>query len=132
GWAWCVASRFSGFNRNASTLGGIRQCMAISWPGHLKDQGALREQFMHVIDVVPTLLEVTGVPAPEQVDGIKQAPIEGTSFAYTFDQKNANKPSEHKTQYYEMMGDHAIYHEGWIASTKVVRPTWETVGAVNP
>jgi arylsulfatase len=106
--------------------------MCVSWPGHIKDLGGIRQQFHHIIDVVPTLLEVCGIPAPEYVDGIKQAPVEGTSFAYTFDEKNANKPSEHKTQYFEMMGDHAIYHDGWIASTKVIRPPWETVGAVNP
>jgi len=63
--------------------------MAISWPARIKDKGGLREQFMHVIDVVPTILEVTGIPAPETVDGVKQAPIEGTSFAYTFDAKNS-------------------------------------------
>jgi len=87
---------------------------------------------MHVIDVVPTILEVTGIPAPDYVDGIKQAPIEGVSFAYTFDEKNKTSPSKHKTQYFEMMGDHAIYNDGWMASTKIVRPPWEMVGAVNP
>ena len=66
------------------------------------------------------------------MDGIKQARIEGTSFAYTFDKANANKPSEHKTQYFEMMGDHAIYNEGWMASTRVARPPWHMVGRVNP
>ena len=81
---------------------------------------------------LPTLLEVCGIPAPDYVDGIKQAPIEGVSFAYTFDKENANAPSRHKTQYFEMMGDHAIYHEGWIASTKVIRPPWEVFGAANP
>jgi len=69
-----------------------------------------------MIDVVPTLLEVTGIPAPEEVDGIKQKPIEGTSFAYTFDAANAKKPSEHKTQYFEMMGDRAsTMKAGWPA-----------------
>jgi arylsulfatase len=92
GWSWAFDTPFTWFKQNASRLGGIRQCMCVSWPGHIKDQGALREQFMHVIDVVPTLLEVSGIPAPETVDGIKQAPIEGTSFAYTFDQKNAKAP----------------------------------------
>ena len=106
--------------------------MAVSWPGHIKDPGGLREQFMHVIDVVPTLLEVTGIPAPEYVDGIKQAPIEGTSFAYTFDEKNAKEPSRHKTQYFEMMGQWALYHEGWLLSTKVNRAPWEAFGAANP
>src|SRR6266705_2715079 len=131
-WTWAFDTPFSWTKQIASHFGGTRQGMCVSWPGHIKDLGGIRNQFHHVIDVVPTLLEASGIPAPEYVDGIKQAPIEGTSFAYTFEQKNANKPSAHKTQYFEMMGDHAIYHEGWIASTKVIRPPWETVGAVNP
>ena len=87
---------------------------------------------MHVIDVVPTILEAAGIKAPETVDGIKQAPIEGTSFAYTFDAKNAKAPSQHKTQYFEMMGQWALYHEGWLLSTKVNRAPWEAFGAANP
>ena len=132
GWSWAFDTPFTWFKQNASKLGGIRQCMAISWPGHIKDQGALREQFCHVIDIVPTILEVCGIPAPEYVDGIKQAPIEGTSFAYTFDAKNAKEPSRHKTQYFEMMGQWALYHEGWLLSTKVNRAPWEAFGAANP
>ena len=132
GWSWAFDTPFTWFKQNASRLGGIRQCMAISWPGHIKDQGALREQFMHVIDVVPTLLEVCGIPAPEYVDGIKQAPIEGTSFAYTFDAMNAKEPSRHKTQYFEMMGQWALYHEGWMLSTQVNRAPWEAFGPANP
>jgi len=131
GWSWAFDTPFTWFKQNASRLGGIRQCMCVSWPGHIKDQGALREQFMHVIDVVPTLLEVCGIPAPEHVDGIKQAPIEGTSFAYTFDSKNAKEPSRHKTQYFEMMGQWALYHEGWLLSTEVNRAPWEAFGAAN-
>ena len=132
GWSWAFDTPFDWFKQNASRLGGIRQCMAVSWPGQIKDAGALREQFMHVIDVVPTLLEVTGISAPDSVDGIKQAPIEGTSFAYTFDSKNAKAPSTHKTQYFEMMGQWAIYHEGWMLSTQVNRAPWEVYGAPNP
>src|SRR5206468_8940896 len=132
GWSWAFDTPFTWFKQNASKLGGIRQCMAISWPGHIKDQGALREQFMHVIDVVPTLLEVTGISAPESVDGINQAPIEGTSFAYTFDEKNAKETSRHKTQYFEMMGQWALYNEGWLLSTQVNRAPWEAFGAANP
>jgi arylsulfatase len=131
GWSWAFDTPFDWFKQNASRLGGIRQCMAVQWPGHIKDKGALREQFMHVIDVVPTLLEVTGISAPEYVDGIKQAPIEGTSFAYTFDAKNAKAPSKHKTQYFEMMGQWALYHEGWMLSTAVNRAPWEVYGAAN-
>ena len=129
GWSWAFDTPFTWFKQNASKLGGIRQCMAVSWPGHIKDQGGLREQFCHVIDIVPTILEVAGIPAPETVDGIKQAPIEGTSLAYTFDQKNAKEPSRHKTQYFEMMGQWALYHEGWLLSTKVNRAPWEAFGA---
>jgi arylsulfatase len=131
-WTWAFDTPFSWTKQIASHFGGTRQGMCVSWPGHIKDVGGIRNQFMHVIDVVPTILEVTGIPAPEYVDGIKQAPIEGTSFAYTFDEKNKNVPSKHKTQYFEMMGDHAIYNDGWIASTKVVRPPWDVVGSVNP
>jgi arylsulfatase len=82
--------------------------------------------------VVPTILEVAGIQAPEYVDGIKQAPIEGTSFAYTFDAENAKAPSRHKTQYFEMMGQWALYHEGWLLATKVNRAPWEAYGAANP
>jgi arylsulfatase A-like enzyme len=87
---------------------------------------------MHVIDVVPTILEVSGISAPEYVDGIKQKPIEGTSFAYTFDPKNAREPSRHRTQYFEMFGQWALYHEGWLLATQVNRAPWEVMGAGNP
>ena len=132
GWSWAFDTPFTWFKQNASKLGGIRQNMAISWPARINDKGGLRDQFMHVIDVVPTILEVTGIPAPEYVDGIKQAPIEGTSFAYTFDKDNAKAPSLHKTQYFEMMGQWALYHEGWLLSTKVNRAPWEAFGPANP
>ncbi|MFO0899497.1 MAG: arylsulfatase [Pirellulales bacterium] len=131
GWTWAFCTPFRWTKQIASHLGGTRQGMCVSWPGHIKDLGGVRNQFHHVIDVAPTLLEVCGIPAPEYVDGIKQAPIEGTSFAYTFDEKNAQAPSRHKTQYFEMFGDHALYHEGWIASTKVVRPPWVVIGPTN-
>ena len=132
GWAWAFDTPFTWFKQNASKLGGIRQNMAVSWPARIKDAGGLREQFCHVIDIVPTILEVSGVAAPEAVDGIKQAPIEGTSLAYTFDAKNAEAPSQHTTQYFEMMGQWALYHEGWLLSTKVNRAPWEAFGAANP
>ncbi len=132
GWSWAFDTPFTWFKQNASRLGGVRQGMAVSWPGHIKDKGGLREQFVHVIDVVPTLLEVTGIPAPESVDGIKQKPIEGVSFAYTFDAKNAKAPSHHQTQYFEMMGQWALYHDGWLLSTKVDRAPWEAFGPANP
>ena len=132
GWAWAFDTPFSWTKQIASHWGGVRQGMAVSWPGHITDFGGIRSQFHHVIDVVPTILEATGIHQPDTVDGIKQSPIEGVSFAYTFDKANANAPSRHKTQYFEMMGDHAIYSDGWIASTKVIRSPWDVVGAVNP
>jgi arylsulfatase A-like enzyme len=132
GWSWAFDTPFDWFKQNASRLGGINQNMVVSWPARIKDKGALREQFIHVIDVVPTILEAAGISAPEFVDGIKQAPIEGTSFAYTFDEKNAKAPSRHTTQYFEMMGQWALYHDGWLLSTKVNRAPWEAFGAANP
>lgn len=132
GWSWAFDTPFTWFKQNASKLGGIRQGMVVSWPKGIKDKGGLREQFVHVIDVVPTILEVTGIAAPEYVDGIKQSPIEGTSFAYTFDAGNARAPSRHKTQYFEMFGQWALYHEGWLLSTRVNRAPWEAFGAANP
>ncbi len=132
GWSWAFDTPFTWFKQNASRLGGIRQCMAVSWPKHITDAGGLRQQFCHVVDVVPTILEACGIAAPEYVDGIKQAPIEGTSFAYTFDAKNAKTPSRHRTQYFEMLGQWALYHEGWLLATKVNRAPWEAYGAANP
>jgi arylsulfatase len=131
GWSWAFDTPFTWFKQNASRLGGIRQNMAVSWPARITDKGALRQQFMHIIDVVPTILEVAGIPAPDVVDGIPQAPIEGTSFAYTFDKANANAPSRHTTQYFEMMGQWALYHDGWLLSTKVNRAPWDAFGPAN-
>ncbi len=132
GWSWAFDTPFDWFKQNASRLGGINQNMVVSWPDRIKDKGGLREQFIHVIDVVPTILEAAGISAPDEVDGIKQAPIEGTSFAYTFDKANAKVPSRHKTQYFEMMGQWALYDDGWLLSTKVNRAPWEAFGVANP
>ncbi len=130
-WAWALDTPFSWTKQIASHFGGIRQGMAISWPEVIKDKGGIRNQFHHIIDIVPTILEAVQIRQPEVVDGIPQSPIEGVSMMYTFDQKNADAPSTHKTQYFEMMGDHAIYHDGWIASTKVMRPPWVIAGGVG-
>jgi arylsulfatase len=132
GWSWAFDTPFDWFKQNASRLGGINQNMVVSWPARIKDKGALREQFCHVIDVVPTILEAAGIRAPEVVDGIPQKPIEGTSFLYTFDAANAGAPSRHKTQYFEMMGQWAVYHDRWLLSTKVNRSPWEAFGPANP
>ncbi|MBL8417916.1 MAG: arylsulfatase [Dechloromonas sp.] len=132
GWSWAFDTPFDWFKQNASRLGGINQNMVVSWPAKIKDKGALREQFVHVIDVVPTILEAASIKAPEIVDGIKQAPMEGTSFLYTFDAANAKVASRHKTQYFEMMGQWALYDDGWLLSTKVNRAPWQAFGPANP
>ncbi|MDX1962252.1 MAG: arylsulfatase [Pirellulales bacterium] len=130
-WTWAFCTPFSWTKQVASHFGGTRQGMAISWPKVIKDKGGLRHQFHHFIDIVPTILEAAGISQPQVVDGIPQRPIQGVSMLYTFDQKNADAPSARKTQYFEMMGDHAIYHDGWIASTKVMRPPWVVMGGVG-
>ena len=125
-WAWAFDTPFSWTKQIASHFGGVRQGMAISWPNVIKDKGGIRNQFHHVIDIVPTILEAAHIKQPTVVDGIKQSPIEGVSIMYTFDKKNENAPSTRKTQYFEMFGDRAIYSDGWIASTKVMRAPWES------
>src|SRR5499425_959992 len=100
--------------------------MVISWPARIKDKGGLRSQFCHVIDIVPTIYEAAGITPPEVMDGTKQKPLEGTSLVYTFD--NANAPTRHTTQYFELVGNRAIYKDGWMASTTPLRLPWVTIG----
>jgi arylsulfatase A-like enzyme len=128
-WAWALDTPFKWTKQIPSFFGGTRQGMAIAWPGHIKDAGGIRNQFHHVIDVVPTILDVTRIPTPTMVDGIAQKPVEGTSMAYTFDKANANAPSTHHTQYFEMMGVQGLYNDGWMLSAVPIRPPWELFGA---
>jgi len=130
-WSWAFDTPYKWTKQIASHFGGTRQGMAIAWPARIKDAGGIRNQFHHVIDIVPTILEVTGIPAPAMVDGIGQRPIEGVSMAYTLEKANANAPTTHRTQYFEMMGVRALYHDGWIASTTPDRPPWVITGAVT-
>src|SRR5262249_31436065 len=102
-----------------------RQGVCISWPKRIKHQEAIREQFHHVIDLVPTILEACGIPEPVSVNGVAQRPIEGVSMVYTWDPKNAKAKSRHTTQYSESLGNVGIYHEGWIASAVPFAPPWE-------
>ncbi len=123
-WSWAFDTPFKWTKQVASHFGGTRQGMAMAWPNRIKDAGGIRTQFHHMIDIVPTILEATGVQAPVMVKGIAQKPIEGVSMAYTFDKANANAPSARTTQYFEMFGNRAIYHDGWIAATTPPAPPW--------
>ena len=127
-WAWAFDTPYKWTKQVPSFFGGTRQGMAISWPGRITDKGGIRNQFHHVIDIVPTILEVTGIPAPVMVDGIAQKPIEGVSMAYTFDKAKADAPSPHHTQYFEMLGVQGLYNDGWMLSAVPVRPPWQLLG----
>ena len=123
-WSWAFDTPFKWTKQVASHFGGTRQGLAISWPARIKDVGAIRNQFHHMIDIVPTILEATGIPAPSMVNGIQQKPIEGVSMLYTFDKANARTPSTRKTQYFEMAGNRGIYHDGWYANTTPPVAPW--------
>ena len=131
GWTWAFGTPFSWTKMVSSHFGGTKQGTVISWPKVIKDKGGVRNQFHHVVDIAPTILEATGIPLPEEIDGIEQTPMDGVSMLYTFDKKNADAPSTHKTQYFEMIGDRAIYHDGWILSTKVMRVPWDNSGTAD-
>jgi arylsulfatase A-like enzyme len=123
-WSWAFDTPFKYTKQIASHFGGTRQGLAISWPGHIDDPGGIRTQFHHIIDIVPTILEATGIPAPEYVDGIKQKPIEGVSMMYTFKKANANAPTTHHTQYFEMISNRGIFQDGWYANTTPPHGPW--------
>jgi arylsulfatase A-like enzyme len=123
-WSWAFDTPFKWTKQVASHFGGTRQGMVIAWPNRIKDADGIRTQFHHMIDIVPTILEAADIPAPAMVDGIAQKPIEGVSMVYTFDQANTNAPSARTTQYFEMFGNRAIYHDGWIAATTPPSPPW--------
>jgi arylsulfatase A-like enzyme len=128
-WAWAFDTPYKWTKQVPSFFGGTRQGMAISWPARIADKGGIRWQFHHVIDIVPTILEATSIPAPVMVDGIAQKPIEGLSMAYTFDKANADAPTRHRLQYFEMMGVQGLYNDGWMLSAVPVRPPWDLLGA---
>lgn len=133
-WSWAFDTPFKWTKQISSYFGGTRQGMAIAWPKVITDKGGIRNQFAHVIDIAPTILEAASIREPSVVDGIAQSPMEGSSLMYTFDAANAKVPGRHLTQYFEMFGNYAIYHEGWMLVDKVSRPSWVTAGPqdVNP
>jgi len=124
GWAVAFDAPFSWTKQVASDFGGTRNGMVIHWAEGIKDKGGIRSQFGHVIDIAPTILEAIGLPEPKIVNGTPQTPIEGTSLLYTFNDADAKE--RHTTQYFEMFGNRAVYHEGWFART-LHRAPWQTI-----
>ncbi|MBU6379604.1 MAG: sulfatase-like hydrolase/transferase, partial [Gammaproteobacteria bacterium] len=123
GWAWALNTPFPWMKQIASHLGGIRNPLVISWPKRIKERGGLRDQFAFVSDLMPTVLEAAGVEAPAVVNGVAQQPIDGLSLLPTFD--DAKVPSPRRTQYFNVYGNRAIYHDGWMASAFRGRAPWD-------
>lgn len=130
GWAHAMNSPFQWTKQVASHFGGTRNGVVINWPKGIQAKGEVRTQFSHLIDVVPTILEAAGIRMPTVIDGVKQKPIEGTSMAYSFNDATAKE--RHTTQYFELVGNRGIFHEGWMASTKPLRLPWVTGSGVAP
>lgn len=128
-WAHAMNTPFQWTKQVASHFGGTRNGMVISYPKAIKEKGGVRSQFHHVIDIVPTILDVCGVPAPIRVNGVDQKPMDGVSMVYTFN--DAGVKSTRTTQYFELVGNRAIYHDGWVACTYPFRKPWQTVGGVS-
>ena len=127
-WAWALDSPFQWMKQVASHFGGTRNAMAVQWPARISDAGGLRTQFHHVVDVMPTLLAAAGVSMPTAVNGLQQLPVDGVSMLYAMD--GADGASTRTTQYFEMFGNRAIYHDGWIASCFHGRVPWNRFGMV--
>jgi arylsulfatase len=127
GWAHAMDTPFQWTKQVASHFGGTSNGLVISYPKRIREKGGLRPQFCHVTDITPTILELTGVTFPASINGVKQKPLEGASLVYSFD--DANAPTRHPTQYFEMMANRGIYHNGWMASTTPLRLPWINYGA---
>jgi len=128
-WAWAMDTPFQWTKQIASHFGGTRNPLVVSWPKGIREKGGLRPQFAHVNDIVPTILEATGIAAPAVVNGAQQQAMDGVSFLQSFN--DAAAKSRHRTQYFEVFGNRAIYHDGWIASAFRGRVPW-MVMATNP
>ena len=122
GWAVAGNTPFTWTKQVASNFGGTRNGIVVHWPAGFRSRGQIRDQFHHVVDLAPTVFEAAGVPAPKEVNGIKQLPIEGVSMAYSFDDPRA--PDRRTTQYFEIGGNRAVYHDGWLAGT-IHKAPWE-------
>jgi arylsulfatase len=128
-WCWAGSSPFQWMKQVASHFGGTRNPVVMNWPNGIKDKGGLRSQFHHAIDIAPTLLEVAGVPEPRVINGVPQKPIEGVSMVYTW--KDANAEGRRTIQYFEMFGNRALYHDGWVAGCRHGKLPWQTSGSAS-
>jgi arylsulfatase A-like enzyme len=122
GWAHAMDAPFQWTKQIASHFGGTRNDLVISWPARIKDKGGIRTQFSSVIDIYPTILEAVGIQSPSMLNGVPQKSVEGVSMVYTFDDPKAS--SRHRTQYFEMFGNRAIYNDGWVAASTPPIPPW--------
>src|SRR5438105_3269960 len=120
---WAGNTTFKWGKQVASHLGGIRNPMVVTWTKRIKDKGSLRNQFTHCTDIAPTILEAAGLPEPKEVNGVAQMPMHGVSFLSTFD--DANAPSKHTQQYFEILGNRAMYKDGWLACWRLDRIPWK-------
>jgi arylsulfatase len=130
GWAWAMNTPFQWTKQIASHLGGVRNPLAVSWPARIRNGGGVRPQFHHVIDVAPTIYEAVGIEFPQILNGVAQKPIEGVSMVYSFD--SASAPGRHRTQYFEMFVNRAIYTDGWWAASRVNVPWIGDAAPANP
>lgn len=119
-WAWAGNAPFQWVKQVASHLGGARNPMVVSWPARIREGGGVRPQFTHLIDVLPTVLEAAHLPAPKEVDGIAQKPMDGVSFLSTFDSGAA--PEVRTRQYFEVFSNRSIYDKGWKANAQHTLP----------
>lgn len=122
-WAWAGDCPFQWGKQVGSHLGGTRNPMVIHWPRRVREQGGIRSQFGHVTDIAPTILDAAGVPAPTRIDGVEQQPMHGTSLIYTFD--DADAAERHTQQYFETLGNRAMYEDGWWLAWRLPRTPWK-------
>lgn len=126
GWAHAMNSPYQWDKKIASHLGGTRTSMVVSWPRAIREAGGIRSQFTHITDIVPTILDATGIPLPDSIDGVPQLPMNGATLTPTFTEATAAE--SHGTQYFEVIANQGIYHDGWIANTAPKRLPWVAMG----
>jgi arylsulfatase A-like enzyme len=129
-WAWAMDTPFQWTKQIASHFGGTRNPMVISWPAKIKEKGGVRTQFHHITDIMPTILEVAGIRAPDSLNGVTQKPIEGVSMAYTFN--DAQAPDRRKSQVFELVSNRGMYQNGWMASSLAYLPWAATRTGYDP